>query len=71
MIDNDNIYEDTKRWKSFTGGEEGDIWVYARCPKCGRFIKGGEVFTNGFGDVILKEWVCKKHGDVEPCYIRE
>jgi hypothetical protein len=65
----EKIYEDESRWVSYSS-EEGDILVYARCPKCGRFLKHGQVSENMLGDVLLVGWMCKKHGEIRPHYER-
>lgn len=67
----ENIFEDTKAWTRYDCGNDGDICVYRRCPKCGRYLKIGEVFTNLNGDAKVENWVCKKHGIVEPFYLRD
>ena len=70
--DNETIYEDESRWVAFDWSEENStIFVYARCPECGKFIKSGLCFTNLMGNVKLEEWKCKTHGEVTPFYIVE
>ena len=73
MFDDDvyKIYEDVKRWVAFSDKETGDtIWVYRRCPKCGRFITIGSVVALAFGVVELKGWKCKVHGEIQPHWDR-
>jgi hypothetical protein len=67
-MDEYKIIEDTKAWVGF-GDKEGCIWVYCRCLKCGRYIKRGQCFSNGFGKIKLKNFICKVHGEIEPFYI--
>lgn len=66
-----DIYEDEKRWSFFEGEGSGTIGVYRRCPECGRFLKEGELLMNMAGEVKLKNWICKKHGEVKPYYDRD
>ena len=47
-------------------GPEGDICVLPKCRHCGRYLKTGRLFTNIMGQVRFKEWICKKHGEVQP-----
>lgn len=54
----------------FSDDQEGDIYVYRQCPECGRFIKSGRLFVCGLGVVMLKDWICKKHGEVKPLFVR-
>lgn len=66
MADLEDIYEDEKRWVNFEGEEEGEtIGVYARCNECGRYLKKGQLLMNGLGEVRLKGWKCKKHGEIK------
>ncbi len=46
--------------------EHGDLWVFRRCPKCGRFIETGIVQYNGMGDIRPKGWLCGRDGEVDP-----
>lgn len=58
-------------FRYFPDNKEGDIWVFPKCPNCGRFIVTGEVYTNEMGNVKLENWVCRKCGEIQPEYIRE
>lgn len=55
---------------AFEDPEGGSIIVFPYCPKCGKFIKRGQVFTNGIGETTFENWVCKKHGEVSPNWTR-
>jgi len=67
MIDEFEIFEDTKCWMGFEGESEDEtLWVYCRCPECGRYLKRGECWINLNGDFKLKKFICKKHGEVDP-----
>ena len=48
--------------------ENGEAWVFRRCPNCGRYISEGKLLTNGLGEIKLKGWICKKCGEVEPAW---
>jgi ribosomal protein S27AE len=50
--------------------EGGEIYVIRLCPNCGRFIRKGELLTNLLGGVLLKNWMCKKCGEVQPLWDR-
>lgn len=71
MIQDEKIFQDEKRWLLYPDSEDGDICVYCRCPECGKFIKKGELFTNKGGEAQFKNWICKKHGEVTPFYVRD
>lgn len=72
MTDNmEQICEDVKAWTRYVTDNDGDICVYRRCPKCGRYLKKGEVLTNGNGDAKVEGWKCKVHGEIEPFYLRD
>jgi len=63
----EQIYEDKKCWIYFEGETEDEtICVYCRCPKCGRYLKYGELLMNMIGEIELTKFVCKKHGEIEP-----
>lgn len=65
-----DIYEDEARWIRFES-DEGDICVYCRCPECGRFIKHGKCYENLVGQVTFEGFICKKHGELRPFWIRD
>jgi hypothetical protein len=67
----EKICDDVKAWVRYSGGSEGDICVYRRCPECGKYLKAGKVLTNMEGEAKLKGYTCKKHGEVEPFYLRD
>lgn len=69
MADVEKIAHDTKSWIRYGSQDEDDVCIYRRCPKCGKYIKTGKVFTNMAGEVKLLKWTCKIHGEVEPFYI--
>lgn len=71
MLELETICDDVKAWTRYSGGgdDEGDICVYRRCTKCGRYLKTGKVLTNIAGEAKLKDWTCKKHGEIEPFYL--
>jgi hypothetical protein len=52
----------------FDCGHHGDLIVWRVCPYCGRYIKIGKVFTNELGEVEADEWVCSKHGEINPSW---
>ena len=62
---------DERSWERYDCGDEGDICVYRRCPECGKWIKEGIIKTNLAGEVKLEGWLCKKHGEVEPFWVRD
>lgn len=71
MAELETIYADAKSWVYFNGCEESEtIGVYRRC-ECGRFLKKGQLFLNGLGEIKLKGWACVKHGEVEPYFDRD
>ena len=66
----ETICHDVKAWTRYSDGDQGDICVYRRCPECGRYLKSGIVLTNLAGEAKVQGWTCKKHGEVEPFYLR-
>ncbi len=49
----------------------GDIIVVRACPKCGRFLRKGQVYTDlEGGNVQLCGWTCKRDGEVTPDWDR-
>lgn len=60
----DDFYEGP--YRCFTHQEGGCIGVIPRCPKCGRWIKTGNVFSNILGDVRFENWLCAQCGMVIP-----
>lgn len=71
MVDLDDIWENEKRWSHFEGeGQEETISVYCRCTECGRFLKRGKLLMTCDGDVKLKDWRCKIHGEIQPYWER-
>lgn len=71
MAELETICNDEKAWTRYTG-DCGDVCVYRRCPECGKYLKEGKVFTNRLTErVKLTGWICKKHGEVEPFYLRD
>lgn len=71
MAELETICDDVKAWTRYSGGDEGDICVYRRCPECGKYLKAGEVLTNMAGEAKVQGWTCKKHGEIEPFYLRD
>jgi len=71
MSDLYDILEDTRAWMFFDDEGEGNIQVYCRCPKCGRYIKRGKCFGNRMGEIKLKGFICKIHGEIEPFWMRD
>lgn len=71
MAELETICEDTKAWTRYSGGDDSDICVYRRCPECGKYLKTGEVLTNLADEAKVQGWTCKKHGEVEPFYLRD
>ena len=49
--------------------EGGSIIVYPHCH-CGKFVKHGRLLQNVLGGVLLKNWICKVHGEIEPYWTR-
>ncbi len=50
---------------SYHWDEFGTAIFLPVCPKCGRFVKAGEVACNGLGGIIDKpNATCKKCGEV-------
>ena len=67
----EKIYNDKKAWTCFKGEADDEfIYVYRRCPYCGRYLKEGDLLMNLAGAIKLKNWTCKKHGEVSPYYDR-
>ena len=64
------MYADKSAWVYYETAPqtESRIAVYRRCH-CGRFLKKGEVWTNGLGRVKLVGWICKKHDEVQPQWV--
>lgn len=57
-------------WVYDVVGETGSLlFVHKNCPKCGRWIKCGDVFMNAFGDVSLQGFTCSRCGEVKPMYV--
>lgn len=55
----------------FFDPQGGEIFVFRYCPECGRFLKTGKLFTDlEGGNVHLKDWICKRHGEVQPDWDR-
>jgi hypothetical protein len=54
----------------FESAEGGKIIVFPYCPKCGKFLKHGHVLESSVGNVFLKFWICKQHGEVQPDWTR-
>lgn len=50
--------------------EGGEIYVIRLCPNCGRFLKVGELLINLLGGIKLTNWMCKKCGEIQPCWDR-
>lgn len=71
MAEIEQICEDTKAWTRYHFGNDGDVCVYRRCPECGRYLKAGEILVNLNGDAKAQGFICKKHGEVEPFYLRD
>jgi ribosomal protein S27AE len=55
-------------YSSFESPEGEIVYVLRACPKCGRFIKDGQVLVNGLGGVELKGWICGRCGEVKPYF---
>lgn len=52
-------------------GDEGEVWVWPRCPKCGRYIKIGVLRFYPHVDGKAAEFPeahCSRCGKVEPDY---
>lgn len=56
------------RWFTFEDfdGSLLGVVVFPYCPKCGRFVKTGNIELMGNGNAILTGWICSKHGEVQP-----
>lgn len=67
----EQLFDDKRSWSRFVDDENGDICTLNRCPECGKYITKGKVKSNGFGNVIFSEFKCKKHGEVNPFYLRD
>jgi len=52
----------------FDLAEFGIIAIYRVCPVCSRFITKGQISIYLTGDVKLRGWICKTHGEVKPDY---
>lgn len=71
MSDLEKVYADERAWVTYEGHEpEETIGVYRRCPECGRYLKKGELLTNMDGEIKVRGWICRIHGEVEPFYAR-
>lgn len=69
--DGEKAYNDVNRWYYFDNPDEGGIiGIYARCH-CGRFLKKGLLLMNLGGEITLRGWICKEHGDIEPYFDRD
>lgn len=72
MTTTEKIYEDRRSWTFFEGETPDEIiGIYCRCTHCARFIQRGQMLMNGCGEIFLKKWVCKVHGEVEPHFDRD
>jgi len=66
---NDYEWTENEPMVCFYCDEEGDAFVFRRCPLCGRFITVGTFQINGMGQARFVGWRCSKHGEVEPGWI--
>ena len=71
MTELEQIFNDEMAWVCYEGHEENEtVGVYRRCPECGRYLKEGELLANLDGEIEVRGWICKKHGEVEPYFDR-
>ena len=65
------VYNDVSAWIYFNGADEYEtVGVYRRCIHCARYVTKGELFMNAFGNIKLRGWNCKVHGEIQPYFDR-
>ena len=62
------VYDDTKSWICYESENGNLVSVHRRCPICSKYIKIGELLFDRDDGVMLKNWTCKTHGDIQPFF---